>query len=345
MQRLFPAEECADEHYESALRQVEVRDEPVDNSEFVAGVDEDPGILGEYRGGGPGERRSTLVRLGRSEQLRFDAGGGFQRAAGGSSDGYHAAAVCFAAPYFLGGYLRDGVVLHMHLVVENIVLLDRTEGAKPDVQGDVGGVNALIRELSEYVLGEVKPGGGGGGGAGFPAVDRVVSVLILELLGDVGRKRHLTYPVENVEEMPLKGKADHAVAIVNDVQYLGGKSLGEIHDRAGLQALSGVDEGLPLGQAQPLQQKEFNVAAAAALRAVNTRREHLAVVHDEQVAGAQVLIYIVEVIMGDLSRGAVYCHQPGAVPWLHRGLGDELLRQVVVEIGFKHCHIVHSFIV
>ena len=222
----------------------------------------------------------------------------------------------------------------MHFVVENVVLLHRAECSKTDMKRDVGGVNALVSELFEHVLREVQTRGGSGGGAGLAAVDSVVAVLVLELLGDVGRERHLTYAVEDIEEIPLEREADKAVSLVHDVEYLSGKPLREIDDRAGLEALSGVHQGLPFGEAQTLEQQELNVGAGAALDAVYTRRENLAVVHYKQVAGVQVVSDVVEVPVAYLAGGAVDCHQPGAVPRLDRSLRDEFLGKFIVKIRF-----------
>ena len=222
----------------------------------------------------------------------------------------------------------------MHFVVENVVLLHRAECSKPDMKRDVGGVNALVSELSEHVLREMQTRGGSGGGAGLAAVDSVVAVLVLELLGDVGRERHLTYAVEDIKEISLEREADKAVSLVHNVEYLSGKPLREIDDRAGFQALSGVHQGLPFGEAQTLEQQELNVGAGAALDTVYTRRENLAVVHHKQVAGVQVVSDVVEVPVAYLTGGAVNCHQPGAVPRLDRSLRDEFLGKFIVKIRF-----------
>ena len=93
-----------------------------------------------------------------------------------------------------------------------------------------------------------------------------------------------------------------------------------------------MDEGFPLGEAEPLQQQEFHMGACAAFRAVNTRREYLAVIHHQQVAGFKVIADVVEVVVGYLTAVAVYRHQPRAVAGLHRGLCDEFLGEIVVEI-------------
>ena len=140
--------------------------------------------------------------------------------------------------------------------------------------------------------------------------------------------------IEDIEEIPLEREADKAVSLVHDVEYLSGKPLREIDDRAGLESLSGVYQGLPFGEAQTLEQQELNVGAGAALDAVYTRREDLAVVHHKQVAGVQVVSDVVEVPVAYLTGGAVDYHQPGAVPRLDRSLRDEFLGKFIVKIRF-----------
>ena len=95
-----------------------------------------------------------------------------------------------------------------------------------------------------------------------------------------------------------------------------------------------MHQGLPFGEAQTLEQQELNVGAGAALDAVYTRRENLAVVHYKQVAGVQVVSDVVEVPVAYLAGGAVDCHQPGAVPRLDRSLRDEFLGKFIVKIRF-----------
>ena len=67
MKRPFAPEERADEHYKRTFRQVEVGYQTVYYLEFVAGVDEDPGILSEDRSGRPGQRGIPPVGFGGSE--------------------------------------------------------------------------------------------------------------------------------------------------------------------------------------------------------------------------------------------------------------------------------------
>ena len=108
----------------------------------------------------------------------------------------------------------------MHFVVENVVFLDRAERSKSHMERHICRVNALVRKLSENIFGEVQSRSGSSSRAGFAAVYGVVTVLVLEFFSDIGRQRHLTYPVENVEEIPFEREAHKPVALVDDVEYL-----------------------------------------------------------------------------------------------------------------------------
>ena len=63
------------------------------------------------------------------------------------------------------------------------------------------------------------------------------------------------------------------------------------------------------------------------------RREDTAVVEDEHVAGAEVARQIVETAVGDAAVQPREHHETRVVPGLDRGLGDQTLRQVVVEVA------------
>ena len=55
----------------------------------------------------------------------------------------------------------------------------------------------------------------------FAAVDGVVAVVVAQLFRDVRRQRHLTYAVEDIEEIALNRKADAPVSAVENFQHLG----------------------------------------------------------------------------------------------------------------------------
>ena len=120
-------------------------------------------------------------------------------------------------------------MLHVHLVIQDVILLYRAERAETNVQRNIRGIHSLIGELFKHLVCEVQTCCRRCRRACLTAVDGVVAVVLFQLCGDVGRQRHLTYAVKDIEEIALKIKADYTVALFNSFQYLGGKPLGEIH--------------------------------------------------------------------------------------------------------------------
>ena len=188
-----------DQHDQRAFGEMEIGHKSVEHLELIAGVDEDV--------------RKALAGLDPAV-LRRNA---LKRAAGGGADGDDPSAV------FLGfvdepcGLLGDLVVLAVHLVLCHVLDLDGTEGAETDVKGDIGDPHALLTYALHKLVGEVQSRGGSGGGAELMAVDRLIPLLVAELLGDVGRQRHLTDLVESGEEVLVAVEVDHAVAVVPDL--------------------------------------------------------------------------------------------------------------------------------
>ena len=64
--------------------------------------------------------------------------------------------------------------------------------------------------------------------------------------------------------------------------------------------------------------------------------EHPGVVQHQAVPGAEEPGQVVEVVVADGAGGLIQGQQPGAVPLLQRGLGDQLRRQVVIKIFRLH---------
>ena len=75
----------------------------------------------------------------------------------------------------------------MHLVVADLVLLYRAEGAQTNVQCDLGNADAHGADGVHQLRGKVQPGGGSSCAAQLLGVDGLILALILQLLCDVGR--------------------------------------------------------------------------------------------------------------------------------------------------------------
>ena len=107
----------------------------------------------------------------------------------------------------------------------------------------------------------------------------------------------------------------------------------EDHLGPGLQLPARTHQALP--HPVPLVGEEEHLAHPAPGEAVADEPggQHPGVVQHQAVPRAEELGQVIEVVVGDGPGDLVQSHQPGGVPPLQRGLGDELLREFKVKIG------------
>ena len=316
---MLPARQGGDQHDEGALRQVKVGDKAVHDLEAVAGVDEDVGPA----------RLGLHMPVLRRPALDGPAGGGAH-----ADD---------PAPGGLGAVdevrclLGDDAVLAVHIVVQDVLLLHRPEGAQAHMEGHIADGDAHGLHPVHQLPGEVEPGGGGGGGAVVLGVDGLVPPLVLELLFDVGGQGHPPQPLQNLQEDALVGEADQAVAALhlpNDLAHQ--LPVPEGDPGAGPQLLPRADQTLPhvvppVNEQQHLRRPAGRPVAVEAA-AQEPGGQHPAVVHDEAVPGPQQVGQLVEVPVGPGPRHLVQRQQAGGVPPLQRRLGDKLLGQIKIKV-------------
>lgn len=72
------------------------------------------------------------------------------------------------------------------MMFRHILHLHGAEGAEPHMEGHVGDLYALGLDRGQQFRGKVQAGRGGGGGAVMFGIDRLVTVFVLQLVGDVG---------------------------------------------------------------------------------------------------------------------------------------------------------------
>ena len=208
---------------------MEVRNQAVDGFQLDAGIDEDAGI--------PAARHDLAV-------LSPDR---FQRAAARCAHGNDAVARGAGLVDELRRFLADGVPLAVHLVVLNGFLIHGTEGAQADMQRDLGNVDTAGADRIHQLRGKVQARGGRGSAAQFLGVDGLVLALILELLRDVGRQRHLAELVQLlVQCLGVVGKGHILIAVRQRLIHHGGQAaVAELHLRARLHPLAGAGQALP----------------------------------------------------------------------------------------------------
>jgi hypothetical protein len=100
------------------------------------------------------------------------------------------------------------------------------------------------------------------------------------------------------------------------------------------------DQSLPNPLSTLGQKQELDSSARRELACQHSGRDHLGVVENQQIPVAKQLPYIPESSVLDLSGGATKDQEPRRIPWLGRGLSDQLLGKIVIE--FRKTHSTHG---
>ena len=77
------------------------------------------------------------------------------------------------------------------MVILDILRLDGSECSETDMEGDESDADTLFAQGVKKLWRKMQSGGRGGGTAALTGIDRLVSVVVFELFGDVVRQRHL----------------------------------------------------------------------------------------------------------------------------------------------------------
>ena len=178
------------EHNQRTFRKMEVGDQSVDALKRISGVDKD--IC-------PAIRFLDLAEKGR------DA---FERPAAGCADCDDPSAVFVGLIDQLCSFGGNMIMLRVHLMIQNIVLFDRPEGSKPDMERDLGDIDAHRSDLVHQLGCEMQAGSRRGGASFLFGVDRLIALFILKLFGDVRGERHLPDLVKDRVDIPRGGVAE-----------------------------------------------------------------------------------------------------------------------------------------
>lgn len=116
---------------------------------------------------------------------------------------------------------RQIIMLRVHLVVGDFVLLDRTEGSQTDMEGHSGDVDPLGFDFFQQLVGKVQSCRRSCRRAQLVRIHRLITLVVLQLLGDVRRQRHIANLLQHrIDALPFIGKTNQAVAALHRFQHL-----------------------------------------------------------------------------------------------------------------------------
>ena len=225
----------------------------------------------------------------------------------------------------------------MHLVLFDVVDLDRTERPEADMQSDFADGDAHVFDLFQEFRREVQTGGRRRGGAQLVAVDGLVPLLVLEFFVDVRRQRHLADLLENGVEVAVIGKPHDSAAVVRDVGHGACEpSIAKGKDGARFRPLARLAEALPEVQFSLLQQQELDDRSRLLLDPVDAGRQDAGVVQDEAVAGTQIVEDVRKMTVFDLAGDPVEMEHARGIALPERCLGNQFFRQFIPEVRGVH---------
>ncbi len=186
--------------------------------------------------------------------------------------------------------------------------------------------------------GEVQPRGRRRDRAGLAGEHRLVTLAVDRHAAprplDIGRQRHRAMPREGRAErlaLDVEAQLHGAIRLLGD--DFGREALGEFDAVAGMQPPRAFGIGLPAPAAEIVRQGDLDRRRAAP--ADQPRRDHLGVVAHQQIARPQQVGQVGDLPVCEPARRRHH-QQPRGIARLGRAVGDQLARQVEVEIGKAH---------
>ena len=298
---------------------MKIGDQRIDRLEAVAGIDENFGLALH------GMHDSIFVRY------------AFKHSRGRRTDGDDPAAVRFASIDALCRFGCNHEMLGVHMVLFDLVHLDRSEGAKPHVERDFNDRNALCAESVQNFRSEMQSRGRGGSRAFGFGVDGLITVFICKTLGNIRGKGHIPDNIQHSINIAvffrIVFKPYNTVAFLAHRDDLSRQNAAELKARANLCALAGAHKGLPSAVLLHFKKQKLHRRACFLGHAEKTGGNDLGRVDDKNVAFVQMVHDIVEMLMRKAVIPSVKHEKAGLIPLFRRGLRDQLGGQLIRKIS------------
>lgn len=309
------AGEGRDEEEQRRLGEVEIRDYGVNGLELVAGPDHQTGLA---------RARHQPIGLDRT----------FQRSYGGGADRYDAMTTRSRGGVGLRGVVRDEVWLRRDAMVGNVLGVYARESSRTDMKQDLVNANPPSPEPGQEGLGEVQACGGRGDAAGLFREDGLVSISIQGPIGaiDIGGKRQMAQPLEELQEVGAALKSHRASAVRMDRDDSAGFDVSQPDHSPDLKLPARANEGAELSVVFRLRKQIEDLGAPSTPgRAQEAGRQNPAPVDHQQVSGSEKIGQGEETRVRQSPGDPVEDQKPRRVPILKRDLRDAVRRQVEIE--------------
>ena len=225
---MLPACQSRNQHDECGFRKVKIGYQAVQRLKTVSRIDKD--------------LRPSAPRL----QHAVVRGSRLDSTAAGGSYADNPPSVLLRIVHLLCFRLVHNIEFGMHVVLLDLIHFDRPECAEPYMKRYMGDRDSHSLDLRQQVLCEVESRRGGRCRSFMLCVNGLIAGLVLKLVSDIRRKRHLAQPVENLLENPLVGKLYQPVSFLYNIYHRTRQQpVAEGNHRADLRLFSRLHQRLP----------------------------------------------------------------------------------------------------
>ena len=230
-------------------------------------------------------------------------------------------------------------MLAVHHMLFNIVRLYRAKCPQANMQGNPHNVNAFFFNGGQQLRGKMKTRSGRRCGTVFSGIYRLIPLFIFQLGFDVVRKGHGPQLLQKLQKNTLVRKLQDAVSVRQYLLHHGGQlSVSKDHLGACAHLFAWEHDAFPPIPFQVFQKQNFYRCAGFLFGSVESGRNHAGVVNHQTVSRLQLIQNIIKMQILGGAGDSIQCHQPGMIPLGERCLGDQLLRKIIVKIGFFHTY-------
>lgn len=106
----------------------------------------------------------------------------------------------------------------MHMVIQNIIRFYRTESSKSDMKRYMRNLHTFCFDFFQKLRCKMQSCRRSSRRSGMLCIHGLVTILVLQLVGDVRRKRHLSKLIQNLFKNSFVFKMDQTVSFLYNLQ-------------------------------------------------------------------------------------------------------------------------------
>ena len=194
-------------------------------------------------------------------------------------------------------------------------------------------IHTLLLYFLKKLRREVKSCGRCGSRSLILCIYSLITVLILQLVGNIRRQRHFSQLIQDLFENPLIMELDQTVSLIyniNDLTLQDTVTKSDLCTRTCF--FSRLYKTLPDIIFAAFQKQDLDQRSCLFLVTIKTCRDNLGIIDHKTVSLMQVIQYIGKMTMFDTSIFQGQMHQSGRTSVLQRILSDQFLRQIIIKI-------------